>query len=134
MRVQTLTYMMAEYDTDCGGIDLDDLRKREQLVSTFNYSVILECEHHEFDSLQKWIKAHFDLNCIDYIYYGKTGYDYGYAEFFVTVKTMEEQLTYIIPHIYTQPSNHIPFKTDGYNVWIALDENDKDAIVYMADK
>lgn len=138
MQLQSFKYMQTEYDTSNGGLDIDDINEREKLLSKYKYSVILECEHNEFESLEKWIKENIDESCIANIYYGKTGYDYGFAEFFVTEKAIEEKLKSVIPNIYTTYANAYPSreicKTNGYGVFITYDPTDKDAIVFIADE
>lgn len=124
MQLQSFQYMQAEYDTTNDGLDIDDINEREKLLYKYKYSVIVEGEHNEFDSLDKWIKENLDENSIVNIYFGKTGYNYGFAEFFVTEKITEEKLKSVIPNIYTTYADANPArticKTIGYGFLIHM--------------
>lgn len=138
MKVQSFQYMQGEYDTSNRGIEIHDLNKRKRLLSKYKYSVIVEGEHNEFDSLDKWIKQNIDETSIENIYYGKTGYDYGFAEFFVTEKCIEEKLRFVIPNIYTIYRDAYPkreiCKTNGYGVFNTYDSTNKEAVIYPIDE
>jgi|JI10StandDraft_1071094.scaffolds.fasta_scaffold232642_2 hypothetical protein len=137
MRVQSFEYMRTVYG---GNRDLesDDLQEREKLLTEFKYSVIVECEHMEYDNLHKWIKQNIQTEPIKEIYYGKTDYNYGFVEFFLTEKMQEENLRLTVPNIYTtypfsNPSGKI-CKSDGSDNEIEYTPRDKNAIVYSIDE
>ena len=133
MRVQSFEYMRTVYG---GNRDLepDDLQEREKLLTEFKYSVIVECEHMEYDNLHKWIKQNIQTEPIKEIYYGKTDYNYGFVEFFLTEKMQEENLRLTVPNIYTtypfsNPSGKI-CKSNGSDNKIEYTPREKNTIVY----
>jgi hypothetical protein len=83
------------------GLEHSDLQKREKLLAEYKYSVIVECGHMEYDNLNKWMKQNIQTGPFKEIYYGKTDYDYGFVEFFLTEKIQEEKLRLAVPNIYT---------------------------------
>ena len=138
MKVQSFEHMRTVYG---GNRDLepDDLEERVILLAKYKSSVIIEGGYMEFDNLQKWIKQYIPTDSIENIYYGKTDYDYGFAEFFIAEKIHEVKLRRIVPNIYTiYPLSSLPgknFKSNGYQFNdIAYNPADKDAIVYPVDK
>lgn len=137
MKVQSFQFMQSVYG---GNRDLepDDLEERNKLLAKCKYSVIVEGEHTEFDNLHKWIKQNLGLDSVENIYYGKTGYDYGFAEFFLEDKIHEESLREAIPNIYTTYAFSYPSggicKSDGSGVNIDYTPADKNAIIYPADE
>ncbi len=123
--------MLEEYQT--GELDSDDLNKREQLKTSFPYTVILEAGFLELDSLNEWIKLNFEENSFEWIFYGKTGYDFGFAEYFGSQESEIKKLKNAIPNIYTTypdsyPPNQIS-KTNGYDEWIEYSQEDQNAII-----
>lgn len=135
MKVQSFEYMRTFY----GGnrdLELDDLEERKKLLSEYKYSVIVECEHLEYDNLHNWIKQNIQTDPVKEIYYGKVDYNYGFVEFFVRGKIQEAKLRLAVPHIYTTyPLSNPPMrilKSDGSNKVIVYNPNDKEAIVYPA--
>ena len=137
MRVQSFEYMRTVYG---GNRDLepDDLQEREKLLTEFKYSVIVECEHMEYDNLHKWIKQNIQTEPIKEIYYGKTDYNYGFVEFFLSEKMQEENLRLTVPNIYTTYPFSNPYgkicKSDGSDNEIEYTPRDKNAIVYSIDE
>lgn len=136
MKVQSFEYMRTQYR---GNRDLepDDLNERVELLKKFKHSLIVEGGHMEFDNLHKWIKTNFGPDSIKEIYFGKTDYDYGFAEFFLCEQTQEEKLRQAVPNIYTtypfsDPPNKIS-KSDGCEKDIQYSQTNKDAIIYPAD-
>ncbi len=108
MRVQSFKNMESEYKTDNVGLEVEDLEERKKLLEKYNYSVIVEGEHSEFENLEKWIEQNIAENGIENIYYGKTGYNFGFAEFFTNEKSHEENLNLVVPCIFTVYPNANP--------------------------
>lgn len=134
MKVQSFEYMQTVYG---GNRDLepDDLEERNKLLINYKYSVIVEGAHMEFDNLNTWIKQNISTDPIKEIYYGKTDYDYGFAEFFIDEKTDEEKLRFAVQNIYTTWHNGTISKSDGGSIVdVSCSYGDKDAIVYPFDK
>ena len=116
-------------------IDLDDLDERNKLLTKYKYSVIIEGSHIEFDNLNAWIKQNISLDPLKEIYYGKTGYDYGFAEYFINDKMHEEKLIFAVKNIYTTWANGIISKSDGSGISdVPYSPDDIDAIVYPYDE
>ncbi len=119
-------------------LEPDDLEERKNLLTKYEYSVIVEGGHMEFDNLYKWIKQNIGENSIKEIYYGKIDYDYGFAEFFFTEKVHEEKLRIAVPNIYTIYPNSYPpgkiIKSNGSQEHIHYTTEDKDAIIYPVDE
>ena len=132
MKLLSYTELLKKYD---GYYDLskNELPKREDVINQKPYSVILEGEHNEFDSLDAWIKSNIDKERLEFIYYGKTDYDYGCAEYFSLNESDISKLKKAIPNIYTlypdaKPSSQIS-KTDGAGQWIEYVSKDKSGII-----
>ena len=137
MKVQSFQYMQTIYGGN-RGLEPKDLDDRNKLLTEYKYSVIVEGEHMEFDNLHKWIKQNIDSDKVEDIYYGKTNYDYGFAEFFVSEKIYEEKLSFAVQNIYTVYPDSFPpskiCKTNGSEKDIEYSPSDKNAIVYPADE
>lgn len=135
MRIQSFQEMLLEY----GVIDLpsDNKEERDEILSKYQYSVIVEGEHTEFDNLNKWIRLNIGENSVKFLYFGKTGYDFGFAEYFFYKEEYVKKITRAIPNIYTiYPNSSRPnhtCKSEGYSVSIDYESTNKDAIVYPAD-
>jgi len=112
----------------------DDLDERRKLLDKYKFSVIIEGGHMEFDNLDKWITQNLGTHPIESIYYGKTDYDYGFAEFFLSEKTDEERLRNAVPNIYTTYADSYPpgkiCKSNGSGSDIDYLISDTDAIVF----
>lgn len=138
MKVQSFEQMQTEYSRGSRGLEMDDLEERKALLSQYAYSVIVEGEYAEFENLETWISETIGKNRIESMYYGKTGYDYGFAEFFVPGKTDEELLIRVIPDIYTIYSHAYPSalicRSDGYDTHISYDLSNKNALIYPIKK
>ena len=123
-----------------GNRDLEpnDLEERKSLLTKYKYSVIIECGHMEYDNLHKWIKQNIQVDSFKEIYYGKTDYDYGFVEFFLSEKIQEEKMRLAVPNIYTTyPFSSPPgkvCKSDSSEKDIEYTPADKNAIVYPADE
>jgi hypothetical protein len=130
MKVQSFEYMQTVYG---GNRDLepDDLKGRQGLLTKYKYSVIIEGSHVEFDNLNSWIKQNINADPLKEIYYGKTDYDCGFAEYFVNEKIHEEKLKFAVKNIYTTWGNGTISKSEGSSISdVPYSSNDKDAIVY----
>ena len=134
MKVQTFQYMQTVY----GGnrdIELDDLKERNKLLTKYKYSLIIEGSHIEFDNLNAWIKQNISSDPLKEIYYGKTDYDYGFAEYFINDKIHEEKLIFAVKNIYTTWGNGTISKSDGSSISdVPYSPDYKDAIVYPYDE
>ncbi len=137
MRIETYENMLNQYKKD--GLSLkytiELLQERIEYLSKFSYSVIVEGNHDEFDSLDQWmennswVKDKIKIVSFENLYYGKTGYDYGFGEFFMNDKILFNSLCKAIPNIYTCFPVSIS-KTDGYGNFIDLDPEYKQALIY----
>ena len=132
MKLISYTELLKEYE---GYYDLNEqeLPKRVSLLKIKPFSVILEGEHNEFDSLDSWIESNIMDEDFEFIYYGKTDYDYGCAEYFGKNESNIKRLKEVIPNIYTlyphaHPESQVS-KTDGAGKWIEYDSNDKSGII-----
>jgi hypothetical protein len=118
-------------------LEVDDLKERNRLLTKYRYSVIVEGGHLEFDNLYKWINQNIGTDTIEDIYYGKTDYDYGFAEFFISDKIHEQNLKLAVQNIYTiYPDSNPPgkiSKSDGREKDIEYSSADKEAIIYPVD-
>lgn len=120
---------------DNNDLEIVDRGERNELLKQFKYSVIIEGSHVEFDNLNTWLKQNATGHPLKEIYYGKTDYDYGFAEFFVNEKIEEEKLIFAAKNIYTTWGNDTVSKTDGSSISdIPYSPDDKDAIVYPYDE
>ena len=131
MRIQSFEEMCQEYGRS---LDSEDLAERTEMLTKYSYSIIIEGEWMEFDNLDKWMKQNIPTIPVENIGYGKTGYDFGFFEFFFIEKESVEKLTQVIPNIYTiYPASNIPnhtCKSNGYDISIDYDPTNKEAIVY----
>lgn len=132
MKLINYTQLLKEYN---GFYDLskNELPQRENVLNQKPFSVILEGEHNEFDSLDAWIRSNIHDKELEFIYYGKTDYDYGCAEYFSSKESDINKLKKVIPNIYTlypdaKPSIQIS-KTDGSGKWIEYNLKDKYGII-----
>jgi hypothetical protein len=110
MRINTFQNMLTEYGTD---IDPDDLSVRQEKLGKLKYSAIIEGNFLEYDNLEKWIEEN-NFTKIESIFYSKTGYDYGFWEYFFESESDCERFKNKIPDIYTQYPNGTCSKSDGY--------------------
>lgn len=134
MKVQTFQYMQTVYG-DGRDIELDDLNERSKLLTKYKYSVIIEGSHVEFDNLNAWIKQNISLDPLKEIYYGKTDYDYGFAEYFINDKIHEEKIIFAVKNIYTTWGNGTISKSDGSSISdVPYSPDNIDAIIYPYDE
>lgn len=130
MKVQIFQYMQTVYGAS-RDLELDDLEERNKLLTKYKYSVIIEGSHIEFDNLNDWIKQNISLDPLQEIYYGKTDYDYGFAEYFINDKIHEEKLIFAVKNIYTSWANGTISKSDGSSISdVPYSPDNIDAIVY----
>lgn len=136
MKLQTFQQMLSAYGIS--ELETDEGNEREEMLVMYPYSVLLEGGFMEFDSLEKWIKTNIGSELIKWIVYGKTGYDYAFAEYFFVDELHAKEITAVVPHIYTiypnsYPPNHTS-KSNGYDEDIVYDPRDKNAIVFGPEK
>ena len=135
MRTQTYEQMLPEYDFQ-DGLDPDDAEEREKLLLQYPYSVIVEGAFMEIDSLQRWIDEHLPTPPPS-MFYSKTGYDFGFWEFFSADPDIARRLGEVVPLIYTVFPMAFPspltVRTNSYDEWIDHDPQDPTAIVYKPD-
>jgi hypothetical protein len=132
MRTQSYKEMQIEYQP--AGVAADDIKEREKLLSKYNYSIIVELSYLEFDTLEKWMKLNISEDPVEQVWYGKTGYDFGFVEFFVHEEEQYHKMAQHIPNIYTiypdaYPTEKIS-RSFGYNEEIEYSPTDKDAIIF----
>jgi len=137
MKIRSFEEMLLEYQIPELEPDNDE-RERYKMLSLFKYSVILEGEFMEFENLDKWIKIYIDEDAVNSLFYGKTGYNYGFIEYFFDNETKLSEIIKVIPNIYTLYPNANPRecvgKSDGYDSWIDYNSEDKNAVlVYQLD-
>ncbi len=119
MKLRTYKELLIELELNNLNIDQSE---RNQMLRNNPFSIILEAGHMELDSLDEWIRLNLNPNTLKWIYYGKTGYDYGFIEYFGTNQEDVLKVSNVIHQIYTvypdsSPPNQIS-RTDGYNNWI----------------
>jgi hypothetical protein len=136
MKLQSFQQMLLEYEIT--QLEVDDENSRVEMLLKYPYSVILEGGYLELDNLNKWIEINIGSDSIKWLVYGKTGYDYGFAEYFFANEIDAKRVTEVIPHIYTIYSNSYPpnrtVKSNGYDEDIVYDPQDKNAIVFGPEK
>lgn len=104
---------------------------RQTMLEKFPYSVLVEGLYVETDGLEKWIELNLGPDMIKTIFYIKSGYDYGFSEYFFASQSDAERVRNSVPHIYIQLEDAIGiFRTDGYETTLFLDPQDTDAIVF----
>jgi len=138
MKIQSFQKMQAEYLTTSRGLEVEDLEERKKILERYRFSVIVEGNYDELSNLQKWIEQNLNKEIYDYIYYGKTEYDYGFVEYFVSEKEQEVKLKSIVPNIFTTHTTTYPdgyptmviCKSDGYGINIKYESSHKDGIVF----
>lgn len=123
--------MLSEYGIT--ELDADDEHSRENAMMGCPYTVIVEGEFMEFDNLNVWISTYLGSDKLYSLFYSKTGYDFGFTEYFFTDETDAIKVAEIVPHIYTRYPHANPpdltVKSNGYNKQVAYDPQDQLAIV-----
>ena len=130
MRKSSYEEMTIEYNNDLDSYKVE----RNQLLSQFKYSVILEGESMELQNLEKWIIENTDLENLTFIYYDKTDYNYFFVEYFFTVEEQAKKIEKVIPKIFTTypkafPSQSI-IRTNGNKEFIDYSSEMLDAIIF----
>ena len=132
MRLRSFEEMLSEYNIP--ELESDDKMSRAERLSQHKYSIIVEGDFLEFDNLELWIKTNLRLDSIDWLFYGKIGYDFGFAEYFFEKENQALEVARVVPNVYTTfgywlRPNRI-CKSDGFDTWVDLDPANKDAIVF----
>ena len=113
MRTHTFDYMLLEYESNKRPVELDDIEERLKFLTELKYSIIVEGDFLEFESLEKWIKENILQAVITQIFYAKTDYDFGFMEYFFEKEDDKNKVEKEIPNIYTLYANGICRKSDG---------------------
>jgi hypothetical protein len=96
--------------------------QREKYGSMFSRSVIIEGAFPEYDMAEKWLTENVGPKSGTTwrdIWFGKTGYDYGFWEFFFKEKDFYSKFLKEVPKFYgIGPKGK--WKTEGYNNFIDL--------------
>ena len=116
MRTHSYKNMLKQYETT--PIDSDDLNDRQEKLSRLNYSVIVEGSFLEYENAEKWIQDNLNIATAEFVFYGKTGYDYGFIEYFFAKDSDCQQFKKKIPDIYTKWPDGSCSKSDGYGKFV----------------
>lgn len=134
MKLQSFEQMLLEYGI--AELDAGNKRDRNAMLTVNPYSVILEGGYLELDSLNRWIENNLGPECIKWLLYGKTGYDYGFAEYFFNDEFDAAKIARVAPNIYTIYPNSYPpnliARSNGYTEEIVYDPDDRNAILVEA--
>lgn len=134
MRVRDFIQLEEAYKDTVRGIDPDDIEKRNVLLVKYASSVIVEGVWFELKNLEKWAKENLHETLVDQVWYGKTGYDFGFVEYFFNDQVNAEKFAAVISKIYTTYPNSYPpgeiCRSEGYDKHILYDPADLTAIVY----
>lgn len=101
--------------------DKEDDIKRQKILKSFPYSYIIEGAYPEYETASKWCLKEFEAKEAKWtdLWYGKTGYDYGFWEFFFKDKQDAESFKKAITGFYAETAAG-KWKTDGYGKHINL--------------
>jgi len=99
MNVRSYTEMLQEYGIE--DLEADDKEDRKKMLTRYNYSVIFEGDFLEFDNVEAWVKKNIVSDPLNFLFYGKLGYNYGFFEIFLTDPKYVEELSNAIPNIMT---------------------------------
>jgi len=116
MKLSTFSAMIKEYEIR--PIDSDDLKERERLLAGHDHSVIFEGNILEFENALDWLKNQLNIDKIDYIFYGKLGYDYGFFELFFPNETDATKFEKILPDIFTKFPNGSMMRSAGLDNFV----------------
>lgn len=135
MRVVTFQQLQTEYDTAHLREGYEE--KRKEMFEKYPFSVLLEGGYHETDGLEKWIKLNLGADQVNELFLIKTGYDYGFSEYFFADRLSAEKVTAIIPHIYIRYNHEDDpacgaFRTAGREKQVEVHPWDPNAIVFDA--
>lgn len=127
--------MLLEYGIN--QLDPDDESERQEKLTTLPFSVIVEGSHDELESLEKWMGLTFDKEAVSYLYHGKTGYDFGFAEYFFDDVVKKSTIVDAVPRMYLvwpdPPKPDKVWRSLGYYDEEIADPNDKTAIILYLD-
>ena len=129
MRNSSYKEMLTEY-----GNDFDSYKnEREQLLSKYKYSIILEGEFTELENLEKWIAENIDNETLKSIYYDKTDYNYCFVEYFFPKESYALKIQNVIPKIFSTYPNTYPspsiFRTNGSREFIEYNSKMENVII-----
>lgn len=124
MRNVSFNEMLLEYGIN--DLDNHDKESRDELLLKYPFSLIVELDYMELDNLGIWIKKNLDEdNDLKFLFYGKTDYDFGLAEYFFKEEKSIIKIKKAIPNIYTVYPNSYPpnniSRTNGRKEIIDLD-------------
>lgn len=135
MRIQTFQELQAEYGKCSRGLDQDDLDQRDVFLATFPFSIIVEGGYLEIENLEKWIGQNLPVS-FESLYFGKTGYDFGFIEYFFPEEESSRKLEQIVPLIFTTyplaPNPNTVCRSIGYDSEEKYDPSIPGAMVYPA--
>ncbi|BAV07147.1 hypothetical protein SAMN05421788_102226 [Filimonas lacunae] len=114
--------MLAEYAAYI--FDADDKQEREKLLLHYPYTVVVEGSFLEFANLDKWIKTQDNIKPAECLYYGKTGYDFGFIEYFFADLQQAAAVAGVAPHIYTLYSDWL------YPIRLSKSNRYEDDVIY----
>lgn len=130
MKLSTFEELLEEYRSFEDDPGLDDIRSvRSEMIAVLPHSLIVEGSFLEWDNLERWLDRQFgpeNGSVWKSVFYGKTGYDYGYWEFFFSSTIDLELLIKTIPTIYGQANGQGRFRSEGYDCLIDLPEESSD--------
>jgi hypothetical protein len=124
MKNHSYESMLNEYDNLNIKLDLEDVNERKKMISEQRSSLIIEGAWIEFENVEKWIVNNLSEPAINIISYGKTGYDFGFMEYFFDKEEDKKRLENEIPNIYTLYPNGSYEKSDGYENAIKFKQED----------
>jgi hypothetical protein len=111
----------------------DNRTPREATLFTYPFSIIVEGSHQELDNLEIWIKQNAGSDEFAFLYYEKTGYNFGIGEYFFQTKEYALKATEATPNIYTRYPHSLTsdraFKSLGYEAEVEYDPADGKAII-----
>ena len=99
MTIRSFAELKSQYDPK--DLDEDDMLERENKLVSSQFSVILEGDLLELESALQWAKLNLVLEHVDYLFYGKIAYDYGFFELFFKEKEQMQKISEEISNIYT---------------------------------
>ncbi|MGN6419083.1 MAG: hypothetical protein ACTHMC_16415 [Pseudobacter sp.] len=112
--------------------------RRNEMLGKFPFSVLLDGAYFETDSLEKWINLHLGPGQINALFYIKTGYDFGFSEYFFQDEANAAAVRNAVPNIYTRHRHSddppdIISKSDGYESFVDYDPTNPNSIVIDVD-
>ena len=116
MVVRSYSEMIEGYNKP--DLNLDDRDERMEMLSKYKFAVIFEGDFLELDNLQKWIHENITTSPLQYLFYGKLGYDYGFFELFFDRQEDAEKVSLTVPTLYTAFPNGKTLRTNGMDEFI----------------